>query len=372
MKPVRWGLVVMGLGCGPGVPKLPGSSMYGEGAAHSDGGGVDTADSGESDTAPPDPPGISAWPGSSPKGVLSPDPWRDPDWYRESGPMDEIFDWDSDLVRSYHWELSVVFQNEEGEWDSRARRVAHSFSSLDLYNHEDVGLIIAGGPFLTEMPVDSTFDYIFAITTPDLEHFSGRAFYVSGIDYDGNIDPSLYVEKDGRVTFTYFSPGDDVDPTINPENLPGPHDIFRARRDGTSNDFVEEDTPIASSEWLVDPVLCIWDNQRHLFATADGAVVHLWQGPDSRFNLNYSMRWGGAQVPFCYERDGRYYVVAQAGGGRGEPVVREFLGRDTEFSDAEPFFGGADPFGGACTAPVVGQLRGQWAMFCSTWHDPRP
>jgi hypothetical protein len=331
----------------PGVPLLP--PAVPDSGGPGDSGGDGGADSGG--------------------GGTDPDPWSDEAFYLDPGPLYEALDFTSERASEYfRWEVRMSTSTDGHTWSTPVP-IAHNMSSLDLYVHEDAGLVIAGGPFIGLSNVDNPRNTIFALTTPDLERWGSRGFVMDGPVYNGGIDPALHLTADGQVAAIYYSPDGEQDSSIDPSMHPGPHPVAIAYRNEDGLGFTEAEERIGGFEGLVDPTLCVWDGRRHLFATAYG-TMHAVDDDAGVLQVNASFHQGNVQVPYCFIRDGEQQVVVQAGGGRGEPTVQTLVDGTTGFTDPTPFFEGeADPFEGRCTSPVLGQLRGTWAMFCAIWIE---
>ncbi|NOY25370.1 MAG: hypothetical protein GXP62_05810, partial [Oligoflexia bacterium] len=261
-----------------------------------------------------------------------------------------------------HWETWISTSVDGHNYDSPATPLAHTYSSLDLMVWQDHVLIVSGSTeYNPDLGLDAPWESIFVLYSLDLKTWGSGIWPIEDAEFELLTDPALHVADDGGVQVVYYSRSGDS--AITPPDLvPGDHDIKMADRSGDT--FVERSDRIYADEYLVDPVYCSWDGVNHLFATRDGHVTHAVQ-IDGQFVTDESFEWD-QQVPFCFDQDGQHKVIAQAGGGVGEPTVRT-LQDDGSFSEPEPFFDGDDPFDGHCTSPVVGFFQDRWVMLCAVW-----
>lgn len=263
--------------------------------------------------------------------------------------------------------------SSDGHTWGEARWLAHNWSSLDLLVWEGRVLILGGSTLSDpDSGVEAPFGTLFALHTLDLETWGSSAWPVEDLDEAMLTDPALVEGPDGRVRAVYYATPEEYG-DLPPDEIPGDHDIRVAVREGGA--FVEQPDVIYAREGLIDPSVCVRDGAIHFFATRERTVDHA-AGTDWSLDEDPDWSWTNAQVPFCFQRDGALQVVAQAGGGFGEPQVRSLdagegdTGIHGNWNEPTGFFeGGADPFDGGCTSPVVGEFLGQWVMFCAVWVD---
>ncbi|MFH1466975.1 MAG: hypothetical protein ABIO70_21510 [Pseudomonadota bacterium] len=256
-----------------------------------------------------------------------------------------------------HGYAVVACQSDEGWGEQLAcRQIATGASTFDLHI-TDWGVFLLFGVNLAQwFLVEEGGQHVYALTTPDLEHFGTYLWPIAETASPMLTDTALERLPDGRMRVIYVSGG---------PWAPGTHQVKAALREGRR--WVERSAPIFGAEGITDPSACSHKGQHHLFVTGVGStrVLHAVGETPWNYTLEEDFDWVGAQVPYCFEDEGELRVIAQEGGGWSPPTIRT-LREDGSFTPpARLWEPGAYPELASCTSPVVGRYRGKYLLFCA-------
>jgi hypothetical protein len=253
---------------------------------------------------------------------------------------------------------AVEFCQSDVGWgrDLECRQIARGASTFDLYV-TDWGIFLLVGVNLAAWHlVEEGHARVYALTTPDMEHFGTYLWPIAEAASPMLTDTALDRLPDGRMRVIYVSGG---------PFAPGQHSVKAALREGRR--WVEQRQPLFTAEGIVDPTSCYHDGVYHLFVTGSGntRVLHAVGDTPWRYTLDETFEWAGAQVPYCFKEGDGLRVVAQQGGGWAPPAVRTLL-KDGTFGPPEPLWEpGAWPELTSCTSPVLGRFHGKYLLFCA-------
>jgi hypothetical protein len=271
------------------------------------------------------------------------DPWSDPSYWAESGPLLSLLT-PGEFPQTPHWRV-LMFTSTDGESWSEGTTIAHSFANLDLLIHDGT-VLLTGVP--QSMPSDA--GSIYALTTTDLSIWGSHAWEVVGPE--GVTDASLHHLADGTVRAVYDTPD---------------QGLSVAERDGER--FYESASALLEEEELIDPSACSWQGRDHLFATRPSSSLVAAAADDGvSYVTDQRFVWDGVQAPHCFADGDSLWLLAQAAGGFGIPHYRE-LQEDGEFGPPQSLLpGGSLPLN-SCTTPVVDRLGETLVLFCAAWWE---
>ncbi len=290
----------------------------------------------------------------TPQEEESQDPWDDPDYWLASSTLDLVFDMDQ-APDEAHYEVVMCRSTVGYGIRMECTTIAHTFSTLDVFVYS-TGLILLGGLNMVDFNyLQYGGDYLYAITTPDLEQFGTHMWYVENTASPFLTDASLEQLPDGTIRAVYYS---------GMAGYVGSHAIRAAYRDGET--WVEAPDPIYVEDNLLDPKTCRYNGTYYLFATKNSTSIIQATGIDPYHYVGTpDFSWTETQVPFCLENEGEFWLVGQAGGGWGPPLYRVLLPGGTYTDPVTLWAQDQYPELESCTSPVLAEFHDEYVVFCA-------
>jgi hypothetical protein len=249
---------------------------------------------------------------------------------------------------------AVVYTSPDGMAWTESGWIAHSLTSLGLSQGPDQTLILTA---MVSLPKDLSRQLppfhssaVVTFSSSDLQSWTASRWWLA--DRLSIVDPQLSFEENVPVLRAWVRTG----PLgVDPVSLSGEHPIVVARlqKDGQ----LHAEAPQKGLPFLADPSPA----GEFLYATLFPftGIPRIWIGK-AGVEVGSLM---GLTVPFVWQHQGRWRMVAHGPGKNGLSAVRAFSEDGIHWSQVEVLSGFEEI--ARCESPVEGFFKGQYVLICS-------